>query len=517
MKLYLALACVIIPLLGYGQTLDCQVTTKHTQTSTPTCKQTVCGKVQDAKGRAIAYARIGWQTQSERITSDEHGKFCIDKQDNNLIISAWAEGFLIGGSKIITNNPVIISLKALPPSQLLAQDYTWFDSVPIKDKHYPSLTPTSNEPCSACHPRLSKEWQQSAHGNAHNNETLKVLLAGIPTARQGKCQQCHNPQQAREANSAQPIGCDYCHKIKSIDNSQPEIFGSARITHHIPKDGALAFAQLDDPLGRNDYYAPLYTKSEYCGGCHQASFWRTPIYSTFSEWQKSPQGKQQVQCQDCHMKTQATLSAAAKLGGKKRASHTLSSHNFEISKETISAAIDFNVSQKILNQQLALNITMTNQGAGHDIPSGNPMRHLLLRVLVQDENGNSIKQVNGSQLPRWSLYSGDAGAVMAKLLTAKRYYDSLQLQVYPAPFWLPSNIEADTRLKAKVPQQHKFTFATAKQYHIKVQLWYAKHYINWQGLTAPTLWLLHERRDQINVPPFNIQTTTNKVPYENKH
>mgnify|MGYP000269699403 CR=1 FL=1 len=500
MKIYIALCFLLSPLLSYGQALNCL--TIQSQPLNPACQAFVCGQVQDVNGHAISGAQVGWQTLNKRVHTDANGVFCLKKQNKTAVMAAWAEGYLIGGQTQNTHSNIIV-LKALPTSKLTPKTYTWFDSVPLENKHYPQITPSSHEPCSACHPRLSKEWQQSAHGNSHNNETFNTLLAGIPVSRQEKCQQCHNPQVTltSQPTKPQPIGCDYCHKIKSVDNGQAEIFGHARINHHIPKDGALAFAQLDDPVGRNDYYAPLYGKSEYCGGCHEASFWRTPIYSTFSEWQHSPQGKEQVQCQDCHMQTQATLSADPKHGGKQRDPQTLSSHDFSISKNRISKAIDFAVSQKILNQQLTLTITLNNLGAGHDIPTGNPMRHLLLRVMVLDEHGNKIKKRLGSQLPRWSQYAGETGAVMAKVLSPKQSYGNQQNQVYPAPFWLPSTIESDTRLKPNVAQHHRFTFASSRQYHVQVQLWNVNHFANWQNLPTPNNWLLHEWRDQIKVAP----------------
>ncbi len=471
------------------------------------CSDQICGEIQTNDGLPIANASVGWQTSSKRVLSDDNGLFCLDKKENLSIIAAWADGHLIGGVQIKPNTVIknnTITLPVIPEASLTAKDYIWFDSTPVKDKHYPELIPTSNEPCSACHPRLSQEWKKSAHGNTHKNALFTQVLNIIPQSRQGKCLQCHNPQQHNNINNLkQPIGCDYCHKINKVHTTQPEVFGSKRIQHHIPKDGALAFGQLDDPVGRNDYYAPLYEKSEYCSACHEASFWHTPIYSTFSEWKKSPQAKQQIQCQDCHMKTTEQFSAAPSLGGKQRDPSTLSSHDFKFSKKRISKAIEFSISKEMKDNELNLYVNLTNIGAGHDIPTGNPMHHLLLTVNVKDKSGSKIKKIAGKQLPSWSVFNEKSGAVMAKILTQKVGYENSNNTVYPSPFWLPSIIESDTRLKPNQRQQHTFRFAQSTYYKIEIQLWYVKHYANWQGLSDSKPWLLHEWKNEINLKSYN--------------
>ncbi len=472
------------------------------------CSEQFCGSVQTTQGNAISNATVGWQTSARRTKSDIDGQFCIPKDESLSIISAWANGYLIGGGPAIQNGPTVITLTELPHGQLNAKDYTWLDSIPKSNKNYPAITPSSNEPCSACHPRISQEWQASAHGHSHQNNLLTQVLTNIPQSRQEKCQQCHNPQQHHKpGNIKQAIGCDYCHKIKEVHNQSDEIFGAARIKHYIPKNGALAIAQLDDPVGRNDYYAPLYKKSEYCSACHQASFWHTPIYSTYSEWQTSPQAAQNIQCQNCHMKTQAHFSADPKLGGKKRDPATLSSHDFNVTPTRISQAIEFTVAKDIQDNALTLTVNLNNTRAGHDIPTGNPMHHLVLRVQVVDDKGDAIKQQRGARLPSWSLFANNSGTVMAKILAAKNNYKNAQPPVYPSPFWQPSVIESDTRLKPGKPQAHTFSFAGAPYYQVHVQLWYVKHYANWQGLAPPKPWLLHEWQNTINLKSPNKEGT----------
>ena len=48
----------------------------------------------------------------------------------------------------------------------------------------------------------------------------------------------------------------------------------------------LFFGTYDD-VTRRVAYSPLQKQSEFCAPCHQFSFWGTPIYESFAEWQAS--------------------------------------------------------------------------------------------------------------------------------------------------------------------------------------------------------------------------------------
>lgn len=457
------------------------------------CSKEICGTVKSEDGNIIEGARVGWQTETKRVLTDNKGFFCINSSEKNHTIAAWANGFIIGGIEYITDDTHTITLTPLPKPTIHPKDHTWFDSIAHDNKTYPSLTAQTNEPCSACHPRLSKEWQQSAHGNSHHNKSFHALLNLIPESRQQKCHNCHNPQvtKAPHANRL-PIGCDYCHKIKDVETHNNESFGSDRIQHHIPENGALAFGQLDDPVGRIDYFEPLYGKSEYCSACHEASFWHTPIYSTYSEWQSSPQAKQNIQCQDCHMQTRAQFSASVEHGGKQRKSQTLSSHDFQSNIDQLRNAINFNLSHTQTADKITLSIHINNIGAAHDLPSGNPNQHMILVVTALNEQGKALNRLSGTVLPKWSLHAGESGAVLGKILAAKTSYKTAQLNQYPSAFWLPSVIESDTRLKALTEQVHSFHFSSDSGYKIKVQLWQVSHYASWKNLPTPTPMLVHE-------------------------
>ena len=91
--------------------------------------------------------------------------------------------------------------------------------------------------------------------------------------------------------------CDYCHSVKSI-----QVQGNtARAT--VGFDGTKT-GPLGDAIApeHGTAFSEVHTTSLICAPCHQ---YENPqgfaVLTTYSEWEQSSQGRDGVNCQECHM------------------------------------------------------------------------------------------------------------------------------------------------------------------------------------------------------------------------
>ncbi len=296
-------------------------------------------------------------------------------------------------------------------------------SVPVK----PGVaTPAQFAPATSCrcHGPLSDEWQESMHAKALEDPIFTTKVAEGDAATGNKlgpfCRRCHAPvanmtgedgSAQMSPASAEAITCSFCHQVTGT--TKPV----ANVSHLVEPSGVLR-AQLEDPQSpHNPVYSAFHATSEICGGCHNVNHPVNGMHleSTYSEWKKSPQAKQGIQCQDCHMSEappavgpstgQACVNgperpniyhmtfagAQVALGNAERATALLQS----------AATIDM-AAPEIAGPSAEVTVTITNVGAGHYLPSGlTEVRQMWLQVVAVDESGKETelgKRVFGTVL-----------------------------------------------------------------------------------------------------------------------
>ncbi|MCA9539903.1 MAG: hypothetical protein KC620_13490, partial [Myxococcales bacterium] len=244
------------------------------------------------------------------------------------------------------------------------------------------------------------------------------------------------------------VHCDVCHRVESIDPAAPP--GVAGRLHLVrPSESApitlgaggllpLTFGPgYDSPNPRmGSVQRDHYRNGAICQGCHQldaaprlpgAALDRArwpdgtlPLQSTFAEWQASPYADI-APCQSCHMPPEPAVSNSADLqafpaadiglqGGWLRAPGTVRRHSwtgprFDDTLLNLAAAvfIDKSVADGVLTAQ----VTVQNVGAGHALPTGEPLRHLLLTVEARCADA-PLAPIGGEALPAF------AGAIAGK-------------------------------------------------------------------------------------------------------
>ena len=203
---------------------------------TETNADTYCGLILDTATQPIQGARVRFQNTKVTTVSDQNGRYCLDSEGSQSAITAWQQGFYIGGIGLPAEG-FSITLRRAPQHH---GEYEWLYST--RQEGAPRHPDT--EPCENCHTRLTREWIASGHGRSHTNPLFGSVreVAMKDFGDTGKqCALCHQPQ-----GSNKPIGCDFCHKIKDVVGLDSQRLGVERIQLLTPEKDHIFFGPIDD-------------------------------------------------------------------------------------------------------------------------------------------------------------------------------------------------------------------------------------------------------------------------------
>lgn len=260
-----------------------------------------------------------------------------------------------------------------------------------------------------------------------------LAVGDRPTAF-GACADCHapgieGPAGGRNLHDAVGLAyeygnhCDVCHHIADIDLTQPAGLGGA-VKLQRPHDtfdgqiGSELLQALYSPLPdvpnafMGGVYQPKFAQSELCGGCHEqrqgallpgqkldASRWPSglPTQSTYSEWASSQYNKPETQCQACHMPPDDSgLKSTVDITDETNANITfgyvrppeqLRQHTFlealDGTPRLIESALTMGLTASSDGKTITADVTIASKNAGHAIPTGDPIRNMVLVVRAE--------------------------------------------------------------------------------------------------------------------------------------
>lgn len=281
----------------------------------------------------------------------------------------------------------------------------------------------------------------------------------------GQCADCHgaaidgiaggrNLHDATEVAYQNGNHCDACHHVRDVDmtSTLPGIAGRLVMQRPHEKKGDMPgdpvrqamFGPLPDVPNffMGGSWQPMFRSSEFCSGCHEhtqaalvpgssldAARWPDglPTLSTFSEWQASSFNTPGTTCQFCHMPqiddlfNAVDVSTAADAGltfGFARTPDQLRSHIFQGplrgTPRLIDSALAGSVTAVQNGTNLDVEVKLTNTGAGHAIPTSEPMRALVLLVRVTG-CGEEFLGTSGLSVPDYggAKATGNVGVEVA--------------------------------------------------------------------------------------------------------
>jgi hypothetical protein len=286
--------------------------------------------------------------------------------------------------------------------------------------------------------------------------------------------------------AAEGITCEFCHKIGDVilnrETKLPyaDMPGILSVRLHRPREGQeIFFGTVDDAhpaeIGENhDTYLPLLEESAFCASCHYGIMGGVVgnmqvtngvlVYSSYSEWLDSPYSDPESgqTCQDCHMPVVETDAETNYFvfpaqGGLARDPSQIHNHKMlGVSDEQfMQNSVSMTTTAQVVNNQILVNVRITNDRVGHHIPTDSPLRHMMLVVEVKDADGQLISLTAGSTLPDWAgNYAGMPGRMFAKVLQ-----DEWTGEMPTGAYWRPVRLVSDTRLPALKTSASYYQFA----------------------------------------------------------
>lgn len=310
----------------------------------------------------------------------------------------------------------------------------------------------------------------------------------------GNCAACHLPGAAIDQPydtdpndvtgiNSQGSHCDFCHKIAGIVvdplsnvpyENRPGVLSYDFLRPD--KKQQIFFGPYDDVDAGTDVCLPLIRRSEYCAGCHDASFWSVPIYKSYSEWYQSPYREKGITCQHCHMRPDGqTTNFARNRGGLERDPGNIATHRFEgaMDADLLQHAVSLHVQPSIVNSELNLQVVVENDRTGHHVPTDSPLRQVILLLQIGDEVGRKYTQLSGPAIPEWGgagdpdkgNYGGLPGQIFSKVLE--------ELWTGEAPsgsYWMPTRLVLDNRIEAFHADTSYYTFDLADGETVQVDV-----------------------------------------------
>ena len=494
--------------------------------------QSVTGVVENASGQPVAGALVRLQGTTTTALSGNDGRYRLEVRPDvgARHITAWKEGYYIGGIPLVSGRArQRIQLKPLPPGD--NPDYRWISA---RRPAHGSASDESAKPCETCHLKdafpVVREWESSAHARAAINPFFLAFFNGggrdIPLLPQlgyrldfprsaGNCAQCHVPALAlRRPYDADPnhaagverdgVLCDLCHKVRQVEvDTAGGRAGVLSMTFARPPQGEQLFiGPFDDVFPGPDTFNPLYKDSRYCAGCHHGVLWGVLAYGEFAEWRASAYAESGVHCQNCHMKPDGMTQRVAveSEGAIRRHPDTIATHAFPgrddaaFMRSGLTVESDARIESG--GERLRVRVTLRNTGAGHHVPTGNPMRNLVLLVDAVDGKSERLDLLEGSRVPGWGgegpielgNYAGLPGKGYAKVLStpvaypADRSFDDGRVPIYPAPHWRRIVVESDNRLPAGGEDGTEYVFRLSpgmNKAEVRVRLLHRRTFRSW--------------------------------------
>ncbi len=286
----------------------------------------------------------------------------------------------------------------------------------------------------------------------------------------GGCADCHAPGidgQLGGRNLLEATGiaydfgvhCDVCHHVDRIDPSgAPGVAGRLILTRP-SEEGFFGLGEFlplvfgpwaDVPTAvMGAVQRDLFEDGSLCSGCHQlhqevlvpgaaADLMRwpdgkLPVHTTYDEWQEGPFGEADVACNACHMPPDPIAGNGADLGnvldivpgvagGWYREPGAVRRHVWYGPRQPASGMLELaaalEIDKSLLGGDLVARVTVKNVGCGHAIPTGEPLRSLVLLVESTCDGkplvataGNAVPDFGGALATKesgedWTVWPG---------------------------------------------------------------------------------------------------------------
>jgi len=308
-------------------------------------------------------------------------------------------------------------------------------------------TPQTAEYCGDCHRAIYEGWKQSAHATAMESrlfqDALKMAESDFKGDARRICLRCHSPLAASSGDlplvrkvSWEGITCDYCHSVQDV--TPTKINAVARVEFNGVKSGPLKDAVSP---AHGTRFSKVHTTSLICSTCHEyRNTLGFQVLTTYSEWEKSPYPKSEQQCQSCHMYSVQGKIVDIRVTNDSAPGINLHRMPGSRSVDQLNRAIQSQILTSRQGDKVKIVVKLKNEGAGHYVPTGSPMRKLILEVRLDPFGDGQHQRVE---------------RIYARMIQDQR---GTVLPREDLAFLKGAKVVADTRIAPKETRIETFTF-----------------------------------------------------------
>jgi hypothetical protein len=266
----------------------------------------------------------------------------------------------------------------------------------------------SAEACGACHREIYEEWKTSVHSQAFVDPFFQAYW------RKDKhiwvCLNCHAPlqnqQEAVVTSLKGRIDRPESHPNPDFDPALQREGITCAVCH--VRDGVIMGPFDDSVAPHPTKYDPRYRTTDICYACHAVPSDRFQFYNggpcaTFMEYEAGPYKAKGYICQNCHMPEVERVVAEGGPVRKGRRHLWRGGHDPDQLKRAFTAVLAADEPRLREGRRTQWTLSMTNSGAGHMLPTGDPDRYFLLELEVRDRAGRVVAS-RSDTIRRWIVW-----------------------------------------------------------------------------------------------------------------
>jgi hypothetical protein len=272
------------------------------------------------------------------------------------------------------------------------------------------LDGVSASECGECHVDFYEEWSTSTHSKAWQDyqfqeewkKNEKIFV----------CINCHTPlKEQQEFEVLGLIEGDHFRPHKRLNRKFDKNLQQESITCAVchVREGKIIGPFGNKKAPHAVTRDPDFLSESLCKRCHQATdMIRDDLVCTFNtgaEWENSPYAKKNITCIDCHMPQVRRFLTSTSSQVRQTRRHLWRGSGIAKFKGEEQQALRFfrsgleliltpSKTQYLPEDEGTVTVTYINQRAGHNIPTGDPERFIIIIFLLTDEGGKVIHREN---------------------------------------------------------------------------------------------------------------------------
>jgi hypothetical protein len=333
------------------------------------------------------------------------------------------------------------------------------------------LTSLRAESCGSCHKAIYEEWKTSIHSQAYRDPFFHAYWA--KDKHTWVCLNCHSPLENQQPTLIKEIPRERVERAVQEPNPQYDAdYQSEGVTCaacHV-RDGVILGPFEDSAAPHPTKFDPSFRTTQVCYRCHSvvggpAQFYNGGPCGTYPEYESGYWMKERgFICQSCHMPEIDRPVATSGPIRQGRQHLWRGGHDPEMVKRAVGIKVVVEPPEPKPGEKIQVTLTLTNAGAGHKLPTGDPDRHFTVEFAVEDQN-RKVLESQMDTMGRWIMWQPAIVELYDNRLMPQASRD------YTFSYQLPKDI---TGLK----------LTTKVRYHIQTEHQH-RMLMDKYGLTAP--------------------------------